>query len=126
MMQVMIDTHIVVWLYMGAVEKLSIKAQQNIESNELLISPIILLELQYLFEIGKILVSSEEIYEDLQFRIGLRIDHTVWSRVIKEALALNWTRDPFDRLIVAHANVIKCHLITKDSFIKSHFSKVIW
>jgi PIN domain nuclease of toxin-antitoxin system len=29
-MQVMIDTHIVVWLYMGAVEKLSIKAQQNI------------------------------------------------------------------------------------------------
>lgn len=44
----------------------------------------------------------------------------------KEALALNWTRDPFDRLIVAHANVIKCHLITKDSFIKSHFSKVIW
>ena len=38
MMQVMIDTHIVVWLYMGAVEKLSIKAQQNIESNELLIS----------------------------------------------------------------------------------------
>ncbi|WP_316353728.1 type II toxin-antitoxin system VapC family toxin [Candidatus Trichorickettsia mobilis] len=123
----MIDTHIVIWLYAGTIEEVSTKAQKHIESNELLISPIILLELQYLFEIGKISVDSETIYNDLHFRIGLRIDHeTLWSRIIKEALMLNWTRDPFDRIIVAHASVLGYNLISKDQLIKLNFNNTIW
>lgn len=126
MTQVMIYTHIVVWLYTNSIDKISVVAQQYIESSELLICPMVLLELQYLFEIGKLLVQADEMYEDLHFRIGLRVDHeTLWSRVVKEAITLNWTRDPFDRLIVAHTNVLNCHLISKDQMIKSHFDKVI-
>lgn len=64
---------------------------------------------------------------DLHFRIGLRIDHeTLWSRIIKEALMLNWTRDPFDRIIVAHASVLRYNLISKDQLIKLNFNNTIW
>jgi len=45
-----LDTHVVVWLYSGELSLLSEKACQLIEENELLISPLVLLELQYLFE----------------------------------------------------------------------------
>lgn len=123
----MIDTHVVVWLYTNSIEKISLKAQQFIESSQLLISPIVLLELQYLFEIGKLLTSSKEIYEDLHFRIGLEIDReTIWSRIIQEAIFLSWTRDPFDRLIVAHTSILKCPLITRDQSIQLNFNKAIW
>ena len=124
---IMIDTHIVIWLYSGNVNELSKIAQTNIETHDLLISPIILLELQYLLEIGKILISPKEIYNDLHFRIGLRIDNeTLWSNVTYAALELNWTRDPFDRLICAHAKVLKSKLITRDKVILSNFDKAIW
>jgi PIN domain nuclease of toxin-antitoxin system len=124
---VMIDTHIVIWLYTNRIDKISNKAQKSIESNQLLISPIVLLELQYLFETSKILAHSEEIYEDLCSRIGLKVEQNEsWYRVAKEALKLSWTRDPFDRLIVAHTKLFRCCLITKDKLIRSNFEQTIW
>ena len=127
MTSVMIDTHIVIWLYTNGIDKISSKAQKCIESNQLLISPILLLELQYLFEIGKIVPCPEEIYEDLCSRIGLKVEQNEsWYRVTKEALKLSWTRDPFDRLIVAHTKLLRCCLITKDKLIRSNFEQIIW
>jgi PIN domain nuclease of toxin-antitoxin system len=51
---VFLDTHITVWLYAGLIEKISQTAKKTIEANDLLISPMVKLELQYLFEIGRI------------------------------------------------------------------------
>ena len=45
-----LDTHILVWLYGGMVDLLSEKAKTLIESEDLVISPLVELELQYLFE----------------------------------------------------------------------------
>ncbi len=45
-----LDTHIVVWLFAGQIEKLSSRANVLLNENEILISPIIRLELQYLLE----------------------------------------------------------------------------
>ncbi|WP_230458629.1 PIN domain-containing protein [Microcystis aeruginosa] len=50
-----LDTHIVVWLYAGLTAKLSDCAKHLINENELYISPIVRLELQYLYEIGRII-----------------------------------------------------------------------
>jgi len=127
MTYIMIDTHVVLWLYVGAIEKMSVTAQQNIETNQLLISPIVLLELQYLFEIKKVLVNSEEIYEYLSAKIGLKIEEKEpWSKIIKKSIKLDWTRDPFDRLITAHSDLLQCNLITKDSLILSNFARAVW
>ena len=46
-----IDTHIAVWLYAGEVEKFSDHAKDLLNDNDILISPIVRLELQYLHEI---------------------------------------------------------------------------
>ena len=49
-----LDTHVVVWLYQGDVKKLSQRAQQLIEDNDICISPMVMLEIEYLFEIKRI------------------------------------------------------------------------
>ena len=70
---VFIDTHVVIWLFLGAITKLPQKVQTLIESNDLCISPIVILEIQYLKEIGRINVASNEIISDLQAKIGLLV-----------------------------------------------------
>jgi len=44
-----------------------------------------------------------------------------------EALPLDWSRDPFDRIIVAQA--IANHdavLLTADAHIRSHYRRAVW
>ena len=68
---IFLDTHVVVWLYAGIEKKFSKIAIQKIENNELLISHMVRLELQYLFEIGRIIKSPENIITSLGQSIGL-------------------------------------------------------
>jgi PIN domain nuclease of toxin-antitoxin system len=42
------------------------------------------------------------------------------------ALAESWTRDPFDRLIVARARATELPLLTKDMKIHAHFKAAVW
>jgi len=49
-----LDTHVVVWLFSGQTELLSSRAVESIEKQDLLISPFVSLELQYLFETNRI------------------------------------------------------------------------
>ncbi len=39
---------------------------------------------------------------------------------------LTWTRDPFDRWIVATAKLHRSPLITKDEKIQHHYADAIW
>jgi len=55
-MMIYLDTHVVVWLYAGDKKRFPAAVCKRIEDNELLISPIVLLELQYLKETGRLLV----------------------------------------------------------------------
>ena len=48
-----LDTHVVVWLYAGRTDLLSAAAVEAIEEHSMAISPIVLLELEYLHEIGR-------------------------------------------------------------------------
>jgi PIN domain nuclease of toxin-antitoxin system len=123
---VFLDTHIVVWLYAGLVEKISEKAKQAIEANDLLISPMVRLELQYLFEIGRLSVKPDTIIKNLFAAIGLGISETPLPQIIERALKINWTRDVFDRLLSAEAMVIGGGLITADDSIKSNLKLAIW
>jgi PIN domain nuclease of toxin-antitoxin system len=46
--------------------------------------------------------------------------------VVEEALLHRWTRDPFDRLIVAQAAIESVRLLTKDRTIRRNFAGAIW
>jgi len=125
-MEIYLDTHVVVWAYAGATERFSAKVRDRIEQDELLISPLVLLEMQYLKEIGRLLVDPGVIYESLAGSIGLRTGDVSLGRVVAEAMVHTWTRDPFDRMITATASVANAILLTKDQDILGHYSKAIW
>ena len=121
-----LDTHVVVWLYAGEVGRLSAKARAAIEAQELRISPMVLLELEYLRETGRISVRSEKIRAALALDLGLHVCALPMADAVAAAIGMDWTRDPFDRLICGHAAARRAGLVTKDEAIQTNFPKAIW
>ena len=123
---VYLDTHVVAWLYDALVDKLSNEARSAIDANELHISWMVKLELQNLYEIGRIRVSPDTIVDELKNSIGLRMSEISMERVMEVALRTAWTRDVFDRLITAESQVTGCGLVTKDAKIRKNHKLAIW
>ncbi|MCO5182586.1 MAG: PIN domain-containing protein [Anaerolineae bacterium] len=121
-----LDTHVIVWLYAGLIDKLSENAKTLISANELLMSPIVRLELQYLYEIGRITATSDAISADLSRRIGLAECSKPFPAIISHATQLTWTRDPFDRIIAAHAELNGNLLLTKDQTMLNNVALAQW
>lgn len=121
-----LDTHVVVWLYAGDTGKFNVSVVDLLNGHDLLISPIVRLELQYLFEIDRISATPNRIMTDLSERIGLGVCQTSFDAVVRQALGCNWTRDPFDRLIVAQAALNHTILVTKDTRILGNYPKAVW
>lgn len=121
-----LDTHVVVWLYAGLVEKISEPPRMLINEHEVMISPIVNLELAYLFEIERIKSEPTILIADLSSRIGLRVCERAFEAIVSQAMSLSWTRDPFDRLIVANASLNDNFLVTKDKTILENYSHARW
>ena len=121
-----LDTHVVVWLFAGDTNKLTQSGIDLINDNDLLISPIVQLELQYLLEIKRITQPADAILKDLSKTIGLKICNKPFNDVIKQSVHQNWTRDPFDRIIVAQASLSKTMLLTKDKIILENYKDSCW
>lgn len=121
-----LDTHIVCWLYEGRSELLTPAALQAIESGLLQVSPVVQLELVYLHEIGRISREGSYVLDTLAKDIGLSVADVSLAQVMKMAGTLTWTRDPFDRMIVAHAMVADVALVSKDRLIRKHCDRAIW
>jgi PIN domain nuclease of toxin-antitoxin system len=58
--------------------------------------------------------------------IGLEVDDISFAEVVDAAVGLTWTRDPFDRLIAAHAIVAGATLLTADRTILEHLPQASW
>jgi PIN domain nuclease of toxin-antitoxin system len=121
-----LDTHVVVWLFTGETEQLSTDAIDAIEQHQLVISPMVQLELSFLHEIGRLTIGGADMIADLERRIGLRRSDLPLDAIVDTAATLTWTRDPFDRLIVADALVAGAALVTKDRTIHDHTTIARW
>ncbi len=121
-----LDTHVVLWLYLGASERLPAAVRRVIEAERLVISPIVELELQYLHEIGRAARPGRAMVEDLAGRIGLSTSGVSFAEVVDRAASLHWTRDPFDRLIAATALAENARLLTKDEHLLRHLPLAFW
>jgi PIN domain nuclease of toxin-antitoxin system len=121
-----LDTHVVAWLYAGRVDLLSPRAAKLINSEELRISPMVILELEYLREIGRLMVGGNSVVQGLSAQLGLRICDLTFPAVIESGLDQHWTRDPFDRVIVGHAALAASVLLTKDQTIRRHYRQARW
>jgi PIN domain nuclease of toxin-antitoxin system len=120
------DTHVALWLYSGESCRFEKKAAEAIENFDLMISPMVQLELQFLHEIDRIREKPDKIIKTLRNDFGMSICDDTLNSVVEIAALINWTRDPFDRLIVAQAIQHSVPLITKDSEIRKHYKNSIW
>ena len=102
-MSAYLDTHVALWLYAGETGRISKRAATVINRESMLASPIVLLELEYLREVGRLAATPQAIVAELKRRVGLAIQNRSLEAVAEQALDLDWTRDVFDRLIVAQA-----------------------
>ncbi len=121
-----LDTHVVVWLYAGIQDRFSPKTAALLANEDLYVSPIVMLELQYLHETGRTAEPGDRVVQDLARRVGLQICERPFPTVAAAALRHKWTRDPFDRLIVAQAEMQRNKLLTKDQTIRKHYRQAVW
>ncbi len=121
-----LDTHVVVWLYDGRLDRFSDRSLRLIDEQVPTISPMVELELTYLHEIGRLTTLPGAMVNDLESRIGLQRSSERFDAVVAAAASLSWTRDAFDRLIAGDASAAACELLTKDRYILEHFPLAVW
>lgn len=121
-----LDTHAVVWLYSGETERFPEQAREALEREPLVISPMVVLELQYLYEVARITVPADEILDALEIDLGLTVADTRFPLVVHRATTLNWTRNPFDRIIAAQALAAGVPLMTKDRAMRDQLVDTVW
>lgn len=121
-----LDTHVAAWLFAGDVTRLSAAARAAIDTADLLVSPAVELELQYLYETKRVADPAGKVVEDLRHRLGVRLCDLPFHDVVRRAVTLSWTRDPFDRLIVAQAAVRNTMLVTKDRTLRKRYGASLW
>lgn len=122
---VMVDTHVAVAMYKGRATTLSKRAQRFLDTSIVRYSPIVMLELELLHEIGRGLVDAAQVCKFLNRELDISESPERMSEIVRHALPLRFTRDPFDRLIVAHADLLRVPLITLDQQIHANYSLAI-
>lgn len=121
-----VDTHVAAWLY-GDPRRLSEEARRQIDHNDLLLSPMAFLELQYLFDRKRIGARPIQIFLELHSQVGLTLCNFPFPAIATEALNCIWTTDPFDRIIVSHAKANgDSVLITSDLEIRKNYPGAKW
>jgi PIN domain nuclease of toxin-antitoxin system len=114
------------WQYAKGATSLPEIARRALGSHDVKISPMVRLELQYVYEINRVSKPAAIVFDDLAGAIGLSICAKAYSNIITEAEKQSWTRDPFDRIIVAQAAVSENVLVTKDNVIHKHYPHALW
>ena len=122
-----LDTHVAVYLGSGRKKKLSKEATRLIDKSPLLISPIVVVELQYLYEVGRIGFTPAQTLDVLEGELRIQICDLPFERVATWALEEGWTRDLFDRVIVAQARARgEAVLLSEDARILANYSQAVW
>ena len=69
-----LDTHAAVFLHDGLLEEFSSEAKRQLEANDLLISPMVLLEFGYLFKRKKIGVDAKAVFTALNAEMATQCE----------------------------------------------------
>lgn len=76
------------------------------------------LEIQFLAEIGRLTVRNPEFTNAVMSDTRFVVDDIPLTTLVRHALRLEWTRDPFDRLLVAHSSARRVAFCTTDRGIR--------
>lgn len=123
---VYLDTHAVVWLENGELHKFKSRSLDYLANCPLKISPMVQLELQYLYERNRLTEPATQIIQNIRNKANLQICQKNWTDVVNIAVNCTFTRDAFDRLIIAHAMLDNSILISKDENLTKHYANCVW
>lgn len=122
-----LDTNALVWLAQGSLDGIGPKADRLLRQADLLFSPMVLLELEYLYDIKHSKLPARDIQNKVEHELGVRLCDLPFSTIVSAAFDERWTRDPFDRLIVANAKANGfAWLISADEEIARHYPRTVW
>ena len=107
---ILLDTNALIWLHRGHSRSRPLRETFQ----RLYVSPASVLELQFLVEAGRLRLRSQATVSDLIDDDRWAIDDPPSDRWFTAAVEVGWSRDPFDRLIVAHARLRGWRLATGD------------
>lgn len=109
---ILLDTHAVIWLAQG-----HRRARPLARLPRLYVSPASVLEVQFLVEAGRLTWRTGLSIDALGGDERWRLDEPPAVKWFAAACELTWTRDPFDRLLAAHARVRGWKLATADEML---------
>lgn len=112
---ILLDTNALIWLAQGH-RRAALLASNG---RRLYVSPASLLELQFLVEAGRVRLRGVGL-DALAHDDRWVLDDPPSADWFQQAWGLTWTRDPFDRLLVAHARLREWKLATADIDILDH------
>ena len=108
---ILLDTNAVLWAHLDRPRARPLRRH----AGRLRVSPATVLELHFLLESGRIRALDASAIEDVVADSRWKLDDAPSGAWFREAGRLAWTRDPFDRLIVAHAQLRGWRLATGDT-----------
>lgn len=114
---ILLDTNALIWLHQG-----HRRARPLDTFSRLFASPATILELQVLAESGRLRLRRGLTPAAAMIDQRWAIDEVPSTRWCTVATEIGWTRDPFDRLIVAHARLRGWKLATADGVVLDHLS----
>lgn len=89
------------------------------------ISPVSLLEIQFLSEVGRLDVRQPDFRDALGHDPRFTLDEVPLVPLIEKALPMSWTRDPFDRLLAAHSEARRVPLCTLDRRMRDEHGLIV-
>lgn len=121
----LLDTHVIVWLA-SSFHRVPVRVRNTLEAaDDLWVSPVSSFEIAQKVRLGKlpgaegILARWDELLDEL-----MATETPLTHREMAKAGSLLWEhRDPFDRMLVATAQLQGMQIVTKDAAIRS-FSEV--
>jgi PIN domain nuclease of toxin-antitoxin system len=112
---ILLDTNAAYWLHEN-----HRRARPLLKLARLHLSPASLLEFQVLLERGRVEFGSYATAAHLVHDARWRFDEPPAGPWFSRAIEISWTRDIYDRLLVAHARVRGWKLATGDEHILEH------
>jgi PIN domain nuclease of toxin-antitoxin system len=128
-MKLLLDTHAFVW-WANEPEKLSSHARECCEDiqNTLFLSVASIWEMQIKLQIGKMKLNTplRSAIDNQRQTNDLRIMEIEMEHVFALDALPRHHKDPFDRMLIAQANIEELFVVTKDEIFSAYPVKLLW
>ena len=122
-MTLLLDTHFLICLVLGSKRLAEFPWLDRYRPWG--VSPVSFLEIQFLAEVGRLSVRNPQFTNKVMEDTRFTVDEIPLTSIVRYALPLDWTRDPFDRLLVAHSSARRISFCTTDRDIRSHHRLIV-